>query len=65
MHYTPNDWRITFENQGFVIVDDLVDNATLLRLRHTIENITSNLQTLSPELREKVFLESTFTQPRN
>src|SRR5262245_43682203 len=57
MNDTPNNWLNTYDNDGFVIVPDLIDKTTLLKLRQGIENITDNVDTLSPELREKIFLE--------
>jgi hypothetical protein len=57
MKYTPKDWVSAYEDQGFVIVPDLIDTGTLSTLRQSIEKITGGLQMLSPELREKVFLE--------
>ena len=57
MKYTPNDWLTAYRNQGFVIVPDLIDTATLSKLRQGIEKITSAVEMLSSELQEKVFLE--------
>jgi ectoine hydroxylase-related dioxygenase (phytanoyl-CoA dioxygenase family) len=57
MKHTPHEWRKAFDNDGFVIVPDLVDSTLLSRLRDGMDQITSGVEGLRPHLREKIFLE--------
>ena len=57
MNYTPSEWLAAYQNNGFVIVPDLLDAITLAKLRARIEEISGALHTLSPELKEKIFPE--------
>jgi ectoine hydroxylase-related dioxygenase (phytanoyl-CoA dioxygenase family) len=57
MKHAPEDWSRAFEDEGFVIVQDLVDFALLTRLREGMDQITEGVESLRPHLKEKIFLE--------
>jgi hypothetical protein len=57
MTYEPETWKKAYEEDGFVIVQDLVDPATRCALCSTIEKVTSHPQDLPSHLKEKLFLE--------
>jgi ectoine hydroxylase-related dioxygenase (phytanoyl-CoA dioxygenase family) len=57
MKRAPEEWRMAFEDDGFVIVRDLLDSALLSRLREGINQITGSVESLRPHLKEKIFLE--------
>ncbi|CAN5780657.1 hypothetical protein BH24ACI1_BH24ACI1_18130 [soil metagenome] len=46
-----------FDENGFVIVENLLDTATLENLRVGLENITNNVNSVSPNLAGKLFFE--------
>jgi phytanoyl-CoA hydroxylase len=57
MKYEPEEWKRAYQDDGFVIVQDLLDPLTLSALRDGMDMITGNLRDLRPHLREKIFLE--------
>lgn len=57
MKYEPQVWKRAYQDNGFVIVHDLLDSITLSALRDSMEKITGDVQGLSPRLKEKIFLE--------
>jgi ectoine hydroxylase-related dioxygenase (phytanoyl-CoA dioxygenase family) len=46
-----------FDENGFVIVENLLDTATLENLRVNLENITGSPNSVAPNLADKLFLE--------
>jgi ectoine hydroxylase-related dioxygenase (phytanoyl-CoA dioxygenase family) len=57
MEHDPKTWKRAYEEDGFVIVPDLLDTATLSALRNAIDKITAEVHSLPPYLKEKIFLE--------
>ena len=57
MKREPDVWRKTYQDDGFVIVPDLLGSATLTGLRDSLDRITGGLDRLRPHLRSKIFLE--------
>jgi ectoine hydroxylase-related dioxygenase (phytanoyl-CoA dioxygenase family) len=57
MKHAPEEWRRAFHDDGFVIVQDLLDSAFVSRLREGMDQITGGVEGLRPHLREKIFLE--------
>ncbi len=50
-------WKKAYQDDGFVIIQDLIDPSTLSELRDGMEKITGNPQGLPSHLKEKIFLE--------
>jgi ectoine hydroxylase-related dioxygenase (phytanoyl-CoA dioxygenase family) len=50
-------WRKAYLEDGYVIVNDLLDSDTLLKLREAMEKITCNSESLPPSLKDKIFFE--------
>ena len=57
MKYEPETWRTAHQDNGFVVVPDLLDAITLSRMRDALTRITENSESLPPSLKEKIFLE--------
>ena len=57
MRHEPEEWKRGYREDGFVVVPELLDPATLSTLRERLERVTGNLDALPPGLRGKVFLE--------
>lgn len=57
MPHAPQEWRRAYQDDGFLIVPDLLDSWLVARLRDGLDQITGGLAGLPPRLREKVFLE--------
>ena len=57
MQHASEEWRRAYQDDGFVIVQDLLDSALLSRLREGMDQITGGVENLRPHLKEKVFLE--------
>jgi ectoine hydroxylase-related dioxygenase (phytanoyl-CoA dioxygenase family) len=57
MMHAPEVWQRALHDDGFVIVQDLLDSALLSRLREGMDQITGGVENLRPHLKEKVFLE--------
>jgi ectoine hydroxylase-related dioxygenase (phytanoyl-CoA dioxygenase family) len=57
MKHAPQEWRRAFLDDGFVIVQELLDPGLVSRLRQTMDQITGGLESLRPHLKEKIFLE--------
>jgi ectoine hydroxylase-related dioxygenase (phytanoyl-CoA dioxygenase family) len=57
MQHTPQAWQRAFHDDGFVIVQDLLEPALLSRLREGMDQITGGVEGLRPHLQEKIFLE--------
>jgi hypothetical protein len=62
MKQTPQEWRRAFHDDGFVIVEDLLDPALVSRLREGMDQITAGVESLRPQLKEKLFLERDHVQ---
>jgi ectoine hydroxylase-related dioxygenase (phytanoyl-CoA dioxygenase family) len=57
MMYEPEVWKKAYQDDGFVIVRDLLDPTTLAALRDGMDRITGSVERLRPHLKEKIFLE--------
>jgi hypothetical protein len=57
MEHTAAGWRRAYQDDGFVIVPDVLDSDLVSRLRDGMDKITGGLGTLPPRLKEKIFLE--------
>lgn len=57
MKYEPEAWKKDYQDDGFVVIQNLLDPKTLSILRDGLEKITENLDRLAPELKGKIFLE--------
>jgi ectoine hydroxylase-related dioxygenase (phytanoyl-CoA dioxygenase family) len=57
MRSAPEEWRKAYEDDGFLIVPDLLDSALVSRLREGLDQITGGLAQLPSRLQEKIFLE--------
>src|SRR5262249_5711883 len=57
MNPTPQEWRRGYQDDGFVVIEDLLDPALVCRLRGSMEEVTANQDNLRPRLKEKIFLE--------
>ena len=57
MKYEPEAWKEDYRRDGFVVVRDLLDAATLSALREGLGGIVENPGGLPPRLRGKIFLE--------
>jgi ectoine hydroxylase-related dioxygenase (phytanoyl-CoA dioxygenase family) len=50
-------WRKAFCDDGYLIVRDLIDSETLLKLQEAMEKVTNNTESLPPSLKDKIFFE--------
>jgi len=57
MEHAAEEWRKAYQDDGFVIVPDVLDSALVSRLRDGMDKITGGLGSLPPRLKEKIFLE--------
>jgi ectoine hydroxylase-related dioxygenase (phytanoyl-CoA dioxygenase family) len=57
MKYEPEAWRKDYQDNGFVVVQDLLDPTTLSRARDELTRIIENTENLPPSLKEKIFFE--------
>lgn len=57
MNYEPQVLKTEFSENGFVIVQDVLDTETLENLREKMEKITANPGAVAPELAPKLFFE--------
>jgi ectoine hydroxylase-related dioxygenase (phytanoyl-CoA dioxygenase family) len=57
MQQTPQAKRRAFQEDGFVVVQDLLEPALVSRLRESMDQITEGIASLRPHLQEKIFLE--------
>jgi ectoine hydroxylase-related dioxygenase (phytanoyl-CoA dioxygenase family) len=57
MQHAPAEWRRAYQDDGFLIVQDLLDSALVSRLCDGLDKITGGLASLPPRLQEKIFLE--------
>ncbi|HJZ79659.1 MAG TPA: phytanoyl-CoA dioxygenase family protein [Pyrinomonadaceae bacterium] len=57
MKYQPQNWKTDFDDDGFIIVEDLIDPPKLLALRDGMDEIAGNFKHLPAQLQEKIFLE--------
>jgi len=57
MKYEPETWRKAYQDDGFVVVQNLLAPTTLSRMRDQLTRIIENLESLPPALKEKIFLE--------
>jgi ectoine hydroxylase-related dioxygenase (phytanoyl-CoA dioxygenase family) len=57
MQHTPEAWRSAFQDDGFVIVQDLLEPDLVSRLRECMDQVTGGSAGLRPHLQEKLFLE--------
>ncbi len=57
MRYEPEKWKSAYQDDGFVIVQDLLNPSTLSALLDGMDKITGYPRDLPPHLKEKIFLE--------
>jgi Phytanoyl-CoA dioxygenase (PhyH) len=57
MQSQPEDWRTAYQNDGFVVVPDLLDPHTLLQLREGLEQIACHPEQVPAHLRAHLFFE--------
>jgi ectoine hydroxylase-related dioxygenase (phytanoyl-CoA dioxygenase family) len=57
MLHAPEEWRSAYRDDGFLIVQDLLDSALVSTLRDGLDKITGGVASLPPHLQEKIFLE--------
>jgi ectoine hydroxylase-related dioxygenase (phytanoyl-CoA dioxygenase family) len=57
MQHEAEALRKAYDDDGYVIVRDIIDSATLLNLREAMEKITDDPQSLPPRLKDKIFFE--------
>ena len=57
MQSQPEDWRTAYQDDGFVVVPDLLDPRTLLQLREGLEQITRHPEQVPAHLREHLGFE--------
>ena len=57
MRHAPEEWRRAYRDDGFLIVQDVLDSALVSTLRDGLDKITGGHASLPPRLREKIFLE--------
>lgn len=57
MRYEPDAWQRAFREDGFVVVEGLLDPATLSVVREKLVGLTENTDELPPHLRSKLFFE--------
>jgi ectoine hydroxylase-related dioxygenase (phytanoyl-CoA dioxygenase family) len=57
MRHAPEEWRRAYLDDGFLIVQDLLESALVSRLRDGLDRITGGLERLPPHFKEKIFLE--------
>jgi hypothetical protein len=57
MQHTPEAWRRAFEDDGFIIVPDLLEPLLVSRLREGMDQITGGIASLRSHLQGKIFLE--------
>lgn len=62
MIHQPEKWKADYERDGYLVVEDVLDEATLATLRGEIEKITDDPDALSPQLRRHVQLERDYLQ---
>jgi ectoine hydroxylase-related dioxygenase (phytanoyl-CoA dioxygenase family) len=62
MKHVPEEWRKAYQDDGFVIVPDLLDSASVSRLREGMDKITGGIESLRLRLKEKIFLERDHVQ---
>ena len=59
MKYEPEAWRKAYQDNGFVVVQDLLDPPTLSRMRDELTRIIENLENLPPSLKRRSSLNVT------
>ncbi|HEY0323599.1 MAG TPA: phytanoyl-CoA dioxygenase family protein [Pyrinomonadaceae bacterium] len=57
MKYAPEAWKKDYRDDGFVVIREFLDPATLYTLRECLEKIVGNTDGLSAQLKEKIFFE--------
>jgi ectoine hydroxylase-related dioxygenase (phytanoyl-CoA dioxygenase family) len=57
MQVAPEEWRRAYQDDGFLIVQHLLDSALVSTLRDGLDKITGEHASLPPRLQEKIFLE--------
>ena len=57
MKYEPEAWRKAYQENGFVVVEDLLDPAIFSIIREELTRIIENLECLPPSLKGKIFFE--------
>ncbi len=57
MHHAPAKWKADYERDGYLVVEDVLDAATLASLRDAIDEITRDPDALPAHLRRWVELE--------
>jgi ectoine hydroxylase-related dioxygenase (phytanoyl-CoA dioxygenase family) len=62
MKHEPEKWKADYERDGYLVVPDVLDAATLARLREEVEKITADPDTLPPELKRYVHMERDYVR---
>src|SRR5262245_40877802 len=57
MKYEPEAWSRTYQDNGFVVVQELLDPPTLSRVCAGLTRIIENLDNLPTSLKKKIFFE--------
>lgn len=57
MRREPEVWKRAYEDEGFVVVPDLLDSETLGALRVALGKITGDVESVPSHLKEKLFFE--------
>jgi ectoine hydroxylase-related dioxygenase (phytanoyl-CoA dioxygenase family) len=57
MHHRPQAWQKAYQEEGFVVVPDLLEPVVLARLCAAMDEVTTNVSRLPARLKEKIFLE--------
>jgi len=67
MKHDPQKWKSDYDRDGYLVVENCVDSATLGVLREKTDHIQKNIDTLHPGLRQHIMLETDFSkqQPEN
>jgi ectoine hydroxylase-related dioxygenase (phytanoyl-CoA dioxygenase family) len=62
VRHEPEAWKAGYERDGFLVVEDCLDDKTLARLREAIDRITDDPERLPPHLRAHVQLERDYSR---
>ena len=57
MKFEPEAWKKAYEEDGFVVVRDVLDAGALAALRAEFLKISGNVESVPPHLRDKLFFE--------
>lgn len=62
MKHQPDVWKTSYERDGYLVVEDCLDDKTLAALREGIERITADPEGVPPHLRSHVQLERDYAR---